>query len=114
MTFVNEFLVGAAFPASRGSTVRPVALHTEAPRAARARLDVPVESAVDTLDGVHLDDPEIRVIDSGVAVGVEHHSSQAMVQLMLGVAPEAILRKPSPFAVPTAALISRPGFAFQV
>ena len=91
-----------------------VALHTPSPRAARPRDDVPVESTVDALEGVSLDNPKVGIVDSGVAVRVEHHSSQAIVQLIFGVAPDEIERRPSPFAVPTAALISRPGFAFQV
>lgn len=89
-----------------------VTFHTEASRPARARDDLPVESTVDTLDSVHLDNPNLGIIYTGVTVCF--HSSQAMVTLMFGVAPDAMLRTPSPFAVPTADLISLPGLAFQV
>jgi len=92
--------------------MRPIALHTPAPRATRAGHEVPVESAMDALKRVHLDNPDIGIIYPSVAV--RSHSSQAMVTLIFGVAPEAILRTPSPFAVPTMALISLPGLAFQV
>lgn len=92
--------------------MRAVALHTEASRAARARNDMPVKPTMDALKGVHLDNPDIRVIYSGVASRL--HSSQATVALIFGVAPDEMLRSPSPFAVPRMDLISLPGFAFQV
>ena len=113
MTFINEFLVWTAFPALCAAAMRAVALHTVSPRPARSRDDVPMEPTVNTLKRVHLDNPDIGVIYSGVASRL-HYSSQAMVTFIFGVAPEAMLRSPRPFAVPTADLISRPGLAFQV
>lgn len=112
MTFINKLLIGAAFPTLRAATMRSVALHTVAPRPARARHDVPVESTVDALERIHLDNPDIGIIYAGVAV--RSHSSQAMVALMFGVAPDEMLRSPRPFAVPRMDLISLPGLAFQV
>lgn len=112
MTFIDELLVGAAFPALRAAAMGTVAAHTIAPRAARPWHNVPMASTVDALKSVHLDNPAVGIVYSGVAV--RSHSSQAMVALMFGVAPDEMLRSPSPFAVPTALLISRPGFAFQV
>lgn len=69
MTFIDEFLVGTAFPAVRAAAVWPVALHAVTSRAARARNDVPVKTAVHALQGIHLDGPEIGVVDAGIAVG---------------------------------------------
>ena len=50
---------------------------------------MPVKSTVDALERVHLNDPEVRIIYPSVASGLRHYSSQAIVQLMFGVAPEA-------------------------
>lgn len=112
MTFIYELLVGAAFPTLRAAAMWPIAAHTVAPRASGAWHNVPMASTVDALKSVHLDNPAVGIVYSGVAVG--SHSSQAMVALVFGVAPDEMLRSPSPFAVPTADLISRPGLAFQV
>lgn len=112
MPFIDEFLVGTAFPASSTAAMRPVALHAPATRAAGAWNYMPVEATVDTLERIHLDNPDIGIINSGVTVSF--HSSQAIVQFIFGVAPEAMLRSPRPFAVPTMALISLFGLAFQV
>lgn len=73
---------------------------------------MPVEATVDALKRVHLDDPDIGIIYPAVAVWF--HSSQAKVVVTFGVAPDEMLRSPMPFAVPTADLISLPGFEFQV
>ncbi len=73
---------------------------------------MPMETAMHASERIHLDDPQVGIVDAGVASRL--HSSQAIVQVMFGVAPDEMLRSPSPFAVPTAVLISLPGFAFQV
>src|SRR3981189_2603916 len=102
MTFINELLVGTAFPTSGTAAVWTIALHAPAARAARHRDDMPVKTAVHALQCIHLDRPKVWIVNASVAV--RSHSSQASVALMFGVAPEEILRSPSPFAVPTADL----------
>jgi hypothetical protein len=112
VTFVNELLIRVALPTVRTTAMRAVALHAVSPRASGAGNDVPMKTAMDASKSIHLDNPEVWIVDASITVWF--HSSQAIVAVIFGVAPEEMLRNPSPFAVPTADLISLPGLAFQV
>ena len=78
----------------------------------------PVAHAMHALGGVPLYSWTLRLngylVTTRPRPAAHGHSSQATVALMLGVPPEAMDLRPTPFAVPTAVLISRPGLAIQV
>lgn len=112
MSFINELLVGTTFPARRTAAMRTITLHTPASSTPAASYYSPMPPTVNTLEGIGLNGRAVWSIDPQVAV--RFHSSHAIVTLIFGVPPETILRVPMPFAVPSGALISRPGLAIHV
>lgn len=100
-----------ARPTPRLSAMGRLAPHAVPAATARAGAHDPMAAAVAALERVGFLD---RAVTYDGDAPVCPHSSHDKVQLVSGVPPEAIERTPTPFAVPTTVLISRPGFAIHV